>query len=85
MNNNLNKSTNYYYEMNKKEKMYGWYSNEASKIQKRIVTYTNTDGENVIVSSVTSTPDDSCTNFKDIVFVGELRNFVSSVENNQYH
>ena len=64
------------------KKMYGWFSPSAVKNQDRTVTYKKKDGSNIIVSSVTDNPHDSGTTFKDIVFLGELERFVSSVPNN---
>lgn len=65
--------------MSKTEKKYGWFSPTAFMNQKSIVTYTTITGDKVNVCSVTNTPDDSCTAFKDMKFLGELDRFVSSV------
>ena len=61
------------------EKMYGWFSPTAYESSERYVLYLDTKNRNVNVTCVTNNPDNSGTLFKDIVFVGELSRFVSSV------
>ena len=62
-----------------KEKMYAWFSPTAATVQKRVVTYQTKMGSNVIVSCITDNPHSSGTKFADIVFLGEVVKFVSSV------
>lgn len=67
--------------MSEPEKKYGWFSETAYMSHNHIITYTTMNGDKVNVSSVTNTPYDSKTSFKDIKFIGELDSFVSSVPN----
>ena len=62
-------------------KKYAWYSEEASFIHRLIVTYKTKLGSNVVVSSITDTPHESGILFKDVVFIGEVDSWVSSVPN----
>ena len=61
------------------EKMYGWFSPTAYESSSRSILYLDTENRNVNVTCVTNNPDDSGTVFTDIIFVGELSRFVSSV------
>ena len=70
--------------MSEPEKKYGWFSESAYMSQNYIVTYKTINGNKVLVSSVTNTPNDSNTAFKDIKFIGELDSFVSSVAKDKY-
>ena len=54
-----------------KEKMYAWFSEEASNTQEHIVTYKTKLGSNVIISCITDNPHDSGTAFNDIQLIGE--------------
>ena len=64
---------------NDKGKKYAWFSPTAATVQKRVVTYQTKMGSNLIVSCITNNPHSSGTKFTDIVFLGEVVKFVSSV------
>ena len=67
--------------MSAQPKLYGWFSPTAQLGSDVIVTYNTLDKGPVIVSSVTESPTDSGTNWKDIICLGEVTNFISNKKN----
>ena len=65
----------------KDKKIYAWVSPSTINNQEMIVTYKTMSGENINVSVITDNPHDSGTSFKDIQFMGEVEQWVSSVPN----
>ena len=68
--------------MSAQPKQYGWFSPTAQLRSDIIVTYDTLDKGPVMVSSITKSPTDSGTTWKDIICVGEVTNFIASKKNN---
>lgn len=66
------------------EKIYGWYSdsslygilNDGFDCSRSY--YKDINGNTVAVTHITYNPNDSMTNFEDIIFIGELKKFLYS-------
>ncbi len=63
------------------KKIYAWFSPSAVNFQDMIVTYKTFSGNDVVVSSITDNPHDSHLLFKDVIFIGEVDHWVSSIKN----
>ena len=63
------------------KKIYGWFSEKAHQRADAKITYNTPSGEHVLITNITDSPTDSKTVWDDIMCVGEVTNFVSSVSN----
>ena len=61
------------------KKFYAWYSPTVATYQKLIVTYKTFSGDDVIVSSITDNPHESGLLCNDVMFIGEVDRWISSV------
>lgn len=66
---------------NPSKKIYAWFSPSAVNLQDLIVTYKTFSGNDVVVSSITDNPHESGLLFKDVILIGEVDHWVSSVKN----
>jgi hypothetical protein len=63
-------------------KRYGWYSAKAAdqfaRIGPSVANYRNIKGHIVPVTTITDTPDNSNTTWDDIMYVGELGEYIGT-------